>query len=358
MKQIQLWSIQNGTTGVTAVPASARESTETEQMLEELLVRSPALLAERLTLVGRQVPTEGGPLDLLGVDEDGRLVVFELKRGVLTRDAVAQVLDYASHLKESDEETITRLIQDHSGRSGIERFDDFEDWYSEQFPNAEGLLATSPKMVLVGLGVDDRARRIVNFLADTGVDIELLTFHAFESDGRTFIARQVESLSPVRQPGPRTSPATKEGNLRLLRDLAKSLGVLDLLEAVARFMTDRMPGYLWPGKTSYALSLPERTAEGRPTLRAYVALYLDQKQPGVVTVSFFDRATAYAPDVADGILVKLPGIARVKPRYNQFELSVTPANWPDVSDALEPLVAAIVQGRSAAGEQKPANGTS
>ena len=59
---------------------------------------------EGLTLVGRQTPTEGGPLDLLGVDADGRLVVFELKRGTLSRDAVAQVVDYASYLNamESD----------------------------------------------------------------------------------------------------------------------------------------------------------------------------------------------------------------------------------------------------------------
>ena len=51
-----------------------------------------------LTLIGRQVSTDGGTLDLLGIDADGRLVVFELKRGTLTRDAGAQVRDYASDL--------------------------------------------------------------------------------------------------------------------------------------------------------------------------------------------------------------------------------------------------------------------
>ena len=56
------------------------------------------MLMPGLKLVGRQTPTEGGPLDLLGVDEDGRLVVFELKREMLSREAVAQVIDYASYL--------------------------------------------------------------------------------------------------------------------------------------------------------------------------------------------------------------------------------------------------------------------
>ena len=72
--------------------------TDTEELLEETLVKNPGMLIPGLRLVGRQTPTEGGPLDLLGVDEDGRLVVFELKRGTLSRDAVAQIIDYASDL--------------------------------------------------------------------------------------------------------------------------------------------------------------------------------------------------------------------------------------------------------------------
>ncbi len=357
MKHIQLWSIRNDANGIAAVPAASKESTETEAMLEDLLVRSPALLAEGLTLIGRQLPTEGGPLDLLGVDEDGRLVVFELKRGTLTRDAVAQVLDYASDLKEAEPEQVTRLIQDHSGRLGIDKFEDFEDWYSEQYPNSDGLLTASPKMVLVGLGADDRARRMVNFLADSGMDIELLTFHAFETDGKVFLARQIESLPPVRGPRGQAGSATKEGNRKLLHELARSIGVLDLLETAATFMTERMSGYLWPGKTSYTLSLPERTAEGRPTLRAYVALYLDPKHSGTITLSIFDRATKFAPAIVEEILAKSGGVAKLKPKYNQLELVVTPANWPSVSAMVAPLLAAIVKGR-ATDEDSPAAGSS
>lgn len=34
-----------------------------------------------------------GCVDLLGIDEDGRLVVFDLKRDRLVKGAVAQILD-------------------------------------------------------------------------------------------------------------------------------------------------------------------------------------------------------------------------------------------------------------------------
>ena len=68
------------------------------------------MLMPDLTLVGRQTPAGGGALDLLGVDEDGRLVVFELKRGTLTRDAVAQVIDYCSYLESLDVDTLKFVI--------------------------------------------------------------------------------------------------------------------------------------------------------------------------------------------------------------------------------------------------------
>ena len=90
--------------------------------------REPDLLIPGLRLVGRQTPTEGGPLDLLGVDEDGRLVVFELKRGTLSRDAVAQIIDYASDLDAKSDDEVAEHIAVHSGVGGVGEIDDFEAW--------------------------------------------------------------------------------------------------------------------------------------------------------------------------------------------------------------------------------------
>ena len=51
-----------------------------------------------------------GPLDLLGIDQDGDLIVFELKRGTLTREAVAQIIDYASYLDSLKRETLLSIL--------------------------------------------------------------------------------------------------------------------------------------------------------------------------------------------------------------------------------------------------------
>ena len=92
MEDIKLWELDGSQTTLLA----PNNQLESEHLLEETLVQNPTLLMEDLTLVGRQTHTEGGPLDLLGVDGEGKLVVFELKRETLSRDAVAQIIDYAS----------------------------------------------------------------------------------------------------------------------------------------------------------------------------------------------------------------------------------------------------------------------
>ena len=85
---IRIWEIDGSSQA--AEPLDSASRMETERSLEDVLVRNPEMLMPGLMLVGRQTPIDGGILDLLGVDEDGRLVVFELKREKLSRDAVAQ----------------------------------------------------------------------------------------------------------------------------------------------------------------------------------------------------------------------------------------------------------------------------
>ncbi|NLJ34546.1 MAG: DUF91 domain-containing protein, partial [Firmicutes bacterium] len=186
MLKVKLWSLDKaGDDQLRPIPMPELKETETECQLEDILVSNPDLLLPGLKLVGRQMATEGGPLDLLGVDEDGNLIVFELKRGTLARDAVAQVIDYASFLGQLDKETLFKHISDRSGYGEIEKID-FENWYLEQFSGNLDALANPPKMVLVGLGADNRTRRMVNYLSKNGLDISLITFYAFRKGQEVF----------------------------------------------------------------------------------------------------------------------------------------------------------------------------
>lgn len=185
MDKVMMWTIE-GTQASPVQPISGIN----EKQLEEILVKNPKLLMPHLTLVGQQMQTEGrDKLDLLGVDRrDGRLVVFELKRETLSRKAIAQIIDYASYLEEMDLDTLVKRISDKSGAHGI---DDFEKWYTEDLlpENLEPLDLESLRplrMFLVGLGVDDKTERMVNFLSNRKVDISLLTtFYGITYEDKT-----------------------------------------------------------------------------------------------------------------------------------------------------------------------------
>ncbi len=350
MQKIKLWSVESWDNTLKATAVADIDTTKTEQQLEDLLVNSPDLLMDNLTLVGRQLPTEGGSLDLLGVDADGRLVVFELKRGTLTRDAVAQALDYASHLAVLREDKFARLIDEYSGQNGIEAREDFADWYQQEFPNETGFLINPPKIVLVGLGADERAHRIVDFLAQRGVEIQLLTFHGFTHEGKLLLARQTDSIAPT----PTKNRSTKESNQAILHEAAERLEVKAFLEETANFIEARMPSYRWPGKTSYSFSLQEKTSEGRPTLRSYATLYLDTQQPGSLLLTLSPRAEKVAGDAVNQFCAEVPAAVRNQKSYSALDVGMSRNGWTTMSAALEHLLSAIVDGwkRSANDDEK------
>ena len=282
MDEIKIWAVDDS--GVAPVqPASAIVS---EELLEKTLVSHPQLLMPGLRLVGRQTPTEGGPLDLLGVDEDGRLVVFELKRGTLSRDAVAQVIDYASYLDSLDDDSLSQHIAGYSGHGGIDKIDDFGEWYSENI-RGDGLESLRPvRMYLVGLGVDDRTERMVNFLAKSSrMDISLLTFYGYNYGDKTLLARQVR----VSEPEP-VKPTTG------VVELANAHGVHGLFFDVRQTIEHNWTGqydHVQDRKTSTNMSAYTRTESGR--LVPYSYGRIEPRQDGVKAI-FYGRAIELSPE--------------------------------------------------------------
>ncbi|MDE0002438.1 MAG: endonuclease NucS [Rhodospirillaceae bacterium] len=205
---IGIWEIDR--TSRAGTKLGTAERVETEEMLETVLVANPNMLVPGLKLIGRQVPVPTGYVDLLGIDEDGRLVVFELKREKLTRDAVAQILDYCSCLEVLPDSELATLITEQSGKDGITKISDFEEWYGSQ----GGDSIKPVRMVLVGLGIDASAERIVAFLADRGIDLEILTFQGYVRGSTLLMARHLP-----------TSDDSQRRSVRRVRDLNRETEV-------------------------------------------------------------------------------------------------------------------------------------
>ncbi|MDE2668861.1 MAG: endonuclease NucS [Chloroflexota bacterium] len=237
--ELKIWALGDGGE-VEAVAGVA--SVKLEDLLEETLVRRPEMLESGLHLVGRQTPTGGGPLDLLGVDAGGRLVVYELKRGSLTRDAVTQCIDYASDLNAMGDEQLASHIATRSGTGGVEAIENFEEWYQAGFGKEDLGDLRPPRLVLVGLGVDNRAERMASFLRDGGIDISVLTFFGYERGGETLLARQIEVEAPTSTTlGHSAYKGAAQKRQELGQRLAE-LGVQDLFNAVDSSLRTSLTG--------------------------------------------------------------------------------------------------------------------
>jgi hypothetical protein len=342
MKEVKLWALEKDQNkNLVPVPVDTLDHTETEKQLEELLVRTPEILMPGLTLVGRQTPIEGGALDLLGVDEDGNLVVYELKRGTLSRDALAQTIDYASFLASLDSESLSEHISKRSGTGGIEKIEDFESWYQERFPNNPEGYSNQPSMVLVGLSADDRTRRMVDFLSKGGLDISLITFHAFNKGDNIFLARQVEFQ--VHEPTVQQKRYTKSTNLQVVKATASRIGSGRLLETMAQFFRSKLPAYEWPSHSGFSYSLIERTERGTPSYRVYVAIYVYESHPGEVQLVFNRRARQAAEESFKSFLTEHHKMFRDNRGHLETFLK-SESDWDSLSKSVEPLLQGIVEG--------------
>lgn len=294
MDEVKLWVLEDGS---ETSPLESKSHTDSESCMEDAIVKNPDLLEEGLTLIGRQTPTESGPLDLLGVDEDGRLVLFELKRGNLTRDAVAQILDYASDLESKNLDSLFSHISEHSGKHGIEKFKDFSEWYGQEFDEHDLESLRPLRMFLVGLGVDAKTERMVTFMAKKGMDISLLTFHAFAYDGKTFLAKQVHvDAADAPQPSTTKRKPNRAERMENLREQARENGVLDLFTDAQDMFRENWPVSMdiAPRNVSLAIRLRGTYTGKSKTPRSYARI--DPVWGKVVILVFYPNAVALHMD--------------------------------------------------------------
>lgn len=79
----------------------------TEEQLQTWLWNNPEALGEGYQMVGREVQTGNGPVDLLAIDPEGTYVAVEVKRVAMTA-AVTQANRYVEALNETEQFGVVR----------------------------------------------------------------------------------------------------------------------------------------------------------------------------------------------------------------------------------------------------------
>jgi len=160
--EIKTWQIIQGK--LTSIDSALRKEGRTEPYdLEPWLASNPEIIGGDIAIIGRQVMTKSGPIDLLGIDKSGNTVVVEIKRDELPRECLAQAIDYASDVADWTVERLSEVCYEYTKKT-------LEDAFNHAFPDVdlEGVnLNSTQRIVLVGFAIEASLERMIEWLSDS-----------------------------------------------------------------------------------------------------------------------------------------------------------------------------------------------
>ena len=186
-QKIRMWEVtaENSLTEITS------SEIVSEERLEDWLESDISMIDPDLLVIGRQVRTDfGGIIDLLCLDSQGNSVIVELKKAKTPKDVTAQTLDYASWVKDLSYQRIEELagvyLRVRLKEAFIERF-------GEELPET---LNESHRSLIVAEAMDASTERIVRYLSDLKVPINVATVQHFRDEHGREILGQVFLIEP------------------------------------------------------------------------------------------------------------------------------------------------------------------
>ena len=260
--KITSWEIIDGK--LKKIETSLVQEGKTESYdLEEWIISNPEILGEDITVIGRQINTSSGPLDLLGIDRNGNMVIIELKRDKLPREVLAQAIDYAAAVAQWDIDKISEKI----GKN-------LEEYLSDVFEETtlESLnINQSQRIIIVGFQIEDSLNRMIEWLSNNfGVSINAVILNYVKTQsGAEILSRTTtipEEVEKKRVQKKYRIPMSDEPGSYTrdeLKELLKNYFAQDLKTAK---------------RLKYVL-LPEWLKKGIVTREALKQAFVDYKEP-------------------------------------------------------------------------------
>lgn len=216
MTKISTWVVQNGK------PEKLQGSKiDLEKHLEDWIESDPTLIQGGLVIVYRQLILDGGRLDLLAIDPQGRWVVIELKAGTLDTGVITQSLFYVSQIARMSRRELSEKISPYLQKLGRNL-----DTLLEERGIGLNMQQDERETVAIVVGTSSTGglNKLLDYLGNEfGFPISAVTFDVFEtSAGEKILIRELtesdffESASQMQK--------TPRWNLEYIREQAKKYG--------------------------------------------------------------------------------------------------------------------------------------
>lgn len=170
------------------------KSLDIEERLREFLDKDISIASPNWMIIGRQVYTDYGKyIDLLAIDQDGNLVILELKKDMTPREVVSQLIDYATWVKNLKDDEIATIYDSYLNKYHPEKAALSLDQAFKEFFNLKEMpeeLNETHQLVIVASQLDDSTERIVKYLSeDHNVPINAIFFRIFKDGDREYLSR-------------------------------------------------------------------------------------------------------------------------------------------------------------------------
>ncbi len=297
MQKIRLWEISPD----QKLAELTSNQISLEERLEDWLASDISVLDPNLLVIGRQVDTDfGGTIDLLCLDSAGDTVVVEFLKGKTPREVTAQALDYASWVKDLSVERLAGIADDYF-RSPDSLVAQFQNNFGEDLPSELNL---NHRSLVVAEEIDAGTERIVRYLSDMNVPVNVATVQHFrDKDGREILA-QVYLIKPevAEAKSKSASKRTPRHSLQELQAMAEE----NSLGEMFRLIREGTRGILLARPYFQRIWYGVRTDSGSQRLVLIVYSVPNGDGPGLPFVAHASRFSEYLAVSMEQLLEWLP----------------------------------------------------
>ena len=189
--QIKTWQIIDGK--LTPINTTLKDEGRTEPYdLQPWLESNPEIISKDVMIIGSQVPTRSGRIDLLGIDKSGNTVIIEIKRAELPRESLAQAIDYASDVAEWTVEGLGEVYSGYTNKT-------LQDAFNETFPDVDletVNINSTQRIILVGFSIEASLERMIDWLSDSyGVNVNAIVISYVKTKGGEELLEKTSIIS-------------------------------------------------------------------------------------------------------------------------------------------------------------------
>ena len=165
-----------------------KQKVSKEKQIEEYLEKHIEILDKGIFIIGKQVQTDSkGIIDLMGLDEDGNLIIIEIKKGLSERKVVSQLLEYAVWAENLQ-------MQEINGIAKQKHLTDFPDLYKKYESTTNGIpepFNKNQRLYIVAEKIDQKIENVCRYLRIRSLDIKCIELNFHESDGHELVHTNV-----------------------------------------------------------------------------------------------------------------------------------------------------------------------